>query len=179
MINKIVSIFLILTIIVNTSFAEPFVTYSESKESGESILNFNAEIIAENFNGLKFDLAYFPLDDLPANLPKSFQLTGQGLFCLNVNEYDSMIAIVKTNKFNLDKVVKTERKLCKEKKDSIRLGCKEREYKLLQKIAEVQKKLTDKEGDYKSLESKMIWIQAGAGAAVLLISGFAIYSSQK
>lgn len=179
MINKIISIFLILSITVNSSFAEPFITYSESKASGESILNFNAEIIVENFNGLKFDLAYFPLDDLPANLPKSFQLTGQGLFCLNVNEYDNMIAIVKTNKFNLDKIVSTERKLCKEKKDNIRLGCKEREDKLLQKIAEVQKKLTDKEGEYKSLESKMIWIQVGAGAAVLLISGFAIYSSQK
>ena len=186
MINKIISLVVIFSLLISNSFAEPFVYYSDRKEANENIFNFQAEILHEKFSGLLFDLAYFPMTDLPNNMPKEFIPIEPGLFCLNVNEYDNMITIVKTNKFNLDSVIASERKNCKEKKENIRKGCQEREDSLKKKIQEVEgklKKKTDdfilKQEEYKSLEKKMFWVQMGSGVAILAISGFAIYSSQK
>ena len=178
MTNKIISIFLIFFILIGTVSAEPFKIYSKS-ENPHSLFGFKPDIIEENLFGLKFDIAFFPLENLPINMPKGFQTSDFGLFCLNVNEYDDMLTIVKTNKFNLDKVVDTERQLCNEKKENIRKGCKEREDFLLGKIEDVEKKLKKKTDDYKALEDKMFWVQIGSGVAVLAVSGFAIYSVQK
>tara|TARA_Y100000592_G_scaffold186_1_gene249 strand:+ start:1204 stop:1743 length:540 start_codon:yes stop_codon:yes gene_type:complete len=179
MFKKIISILLIFSLLINSAFAEPFTFYSESKEPVENVFTFKPAIIPEDFSGLKFDLAYFPLDSLPNNLPENFQITGQGLFCLNVNEYDNMLAIVKTNKFNLDSVVKLERKQCQAKKDNISKKCEKREDELLGKISKIEKDLNAANVKYKSLENKVLWIQVGAGIAILSISGFAIYSMQK
>lgn len=179
MLKKIISIFLIFSLLASSVHAEPFTFYSESSEPIESVFTFKPAIIAEDFSGLRFDLAYFPLDSLPSNLPEKFQITGQGLFCLNVNEYDNMLAIVKTSKFNLDSVVKTERKQCQEKKDNISKKCEKREDALLEDINKIQKELDASNNKNKSLENKVLWIQIGSGAAVLAISGFAIYYTQK
>lgn len=179
MINKIISIFLIFFIITTGPVsAEPFKIYSKS-ENPHSLFGFKPDIIEEDLYGLKFDIAFFPLENLPINMPQGFQTTGLGLFCLNSNEYDNMLAIVKTNKFNLDKVVDSERQLCNEKKENIRKNCKEKEDFLLGKIEDIEKKLKKKTNDYKDLEDKMFWIQIGSGIAVLAVSGFAIYSVQK
>ena len=35
-----------------------------------------------------------------------------------------------------------------------------------------------KENEYNALEDKMFWVQIGSGAAILAISGFAIYSTK-
>ena len=185
MINKIISIFLIFFILTGSVSAEPFKVYSKSNDP-HSLFGFKPSVIEENLFGLKFDIVFFPLENLPINMPKGFRTTDYGLFCLNVNIYDDMLTIVKTNKFNLDSVIGSERKNCKEKKENIRKGCQEREDSLKKKIKEVEgklKKKTDafllKQAEYKSLEKKMFWVQIGSGAAILAISGFAIYSSQK
>ena len=179
MFKQIITAFLIFSFLTNSVFAEPFTFYSESKKPVENVFTFKPAIIPEDFSGLKFDLAFFPLDSLPSNLPEDFQITGQGLFCLNVNEYDNMLAIVKTNKFNLDSVVKLERKQCQAKKDNISKKCEKREDELLGKISKIEKDLDAANIKYESLENKVLWIQVGAGIAILSISGFAIYSAQK
>ena len=88
MINKIISLIVIFSLLISNSFAEPFIYYSDRKEANENIFNFQAEILHEKFSGLLFDLAYFPMTDLPNNMPKEFIPIEPGLFCLNVNEYD-------------------------------------------------------------------------------------------
>jgi len=192
MINKLISIFLILLTLSNTAFAEPYAFYSDKYESGENVFPFKAELMYEDFSDLQFDLAYFPMTDLPKNMPKEstrsfkFKPLSEGLFCLDVTVYNQMLTIVKTNKFNLDSVISSERKSCKEKKENIRKGCQEREDSLKKKIKEIETKLNKKTNDfilkqneYKMLEKKMFWVQIGSGIAILTISGFALYSSQK
>ena len=132
-----------------------------------------------HFFGLEYKIAYFPLQDLPFNIPQDFVVEGEGLFCLNTDRYDDMITIVKTNKFNLDETVKTERKHCQSKKDNLKKQFKAKENSLLDKIEKLEKKIKVKDAKHKSLEDKMFWVQIGSGAAIIAISGFAIYSSQK
>ena len=192
MINKLISVFLILLTLSNTAFAEPYAFYSDKYDSEENVFPFKAELMYENFSDLKFDLAYFPMTDLPENMPKEstrsfkFKPLSEGLFCLDVSVYNQMLTIVKTNKYNLASVIATERKSCKEKKENIRRNCQEREDVLKEKIKQVETKLQQKTNDlifkqneYKLLEKKMFWLQIGSGAAILAISGFAIYSVQK
>ena len=179
MFHKLISTFIVLTILTNSVFAEPFEFYSKSNEPVENVFTFKPAIIPEDLNGLTFNLLYFPLTTLPDNIPSDFVVSGQGLFCLNTNNYDDIISLVKSSKFDLNTIVDAERKNCNKQKKYITDKFTKREDKLLEKISKIEKDLDKANNKYKDLEDKNFWIQVGAGAAVLAISGFAIYSSQK
>ena len=98
---------------------------------------------------------------------------------MNIPDYNGMSAQIKTIKFNQDSLVDLERKKCKKQRDLLKKQADEREATLNEKIEKVQRDLSSKQKEYKSLQNKMFWVQIGSGVAILTISGFAIYSSQR
>ena len=194
MFNKIVSLVLTFIFLINNVFAQrpdSVSNFIHSESPVENIFNFKPTVIApeedltSDLGILNFNMIFFAYDIVPFSIVKSdiegekpFIVSEEGLFCMNVNDYTNMVTKIKTNSFNEKSITKSERKKCSKQKERNRKQAKKIEDKLHAKIKKLENDLREKDKKYDSLESKVLWIQLGAGAAVLAISGFAIYSSQ-
>ena len=190
MFNKIISLILIATIPFNTIQAKkPKVSKEEQLSEllkSEFVIVPPEENLTIDLKTLDFNMLYLKSTVLPNVIPSltpssvlPFYVDGQGLFCMNIPNYNDMSAQIKTIKFNQDSLVNLERKKCKKQREALKKQADEREASLQAKIEKVQRDLSSKEKEYKSLQSKMFWVQVGSGAAILAISGLAIYSSQR
>ena len=190
MFNKIISLILIATIPFSSIQAKkPKISKEEQLSEllkSEFVIIPPEENLTIDLKTLDFSMLYLKSTVLPNVIPSltpssalPFYVDGQGLFCMNIPNYNDMSAQIKTIKFNQDSLVKLERKKCKKQREALKKQADEREASLQAKIEKVQRDLSSKEKEYKSLQSKMFWVQVGSGAAILAISGLAIYSSQR
>ena len=190
MFNKIISLILIAIIPFSTIQAKkPKVSKEEQLSEllkSEFTIIAPEENLTQDLKTLDFSMLYLKSTVLPFVIPSSspsdtpsFYVDGQGLFCMNIPDYNGMSAQIKTIKFNQDSLVDLERKKCKKQRDLLKKQADEREATLNEKIEKVQRDLSSKQKEYKSLQNKMFWVQVGSGVAILTISGFAIYSSQR
>ena len=190
MFNKIISLILIAIVPFSTIQAKkPKISKEEQLTEllkSEFVIVPPEENLSEDLKTLDFNILYLKSTVLPDVIPSitpssvsSFYVDGQGLFCMNIPDYNGMSAQIKTIKFNQDSLIALERKKCKKQRDALKKQADEREASLEAKIEKVERDLSNKKKEYKSLQNKMFWVQVGSGAAILAISGFAIYSSQR
>ena len=189
MINKLVSLMLIFTILVNPVYSQ----VPENVLNADISLSEKADFFKNSTNNMSEELKslldyyiiWFPMSDLPDNLPSSdkfndeFEFGPDGLFCINTDDHTNLITEITSHDFNIKSITSSERKACDDAKKQIITAHSAEKAILLNKIKRIESELTIKKADYDSLVNKTLWIQAGTSVAMLIVSGLIIYSVQK